>query len=89
MRLVKWLMLPAIFLVCATLLTDSPAARSDAGASDMSKPTNHFYFLTPGSIDFKTLLMPPPANNSAQTRDEIAWMLELQNTRTPAQIARA
>ncbi|HTV49240.1 MAG TPA: phosphatase PAP2 family protein [Phycisphaerae bacterium] len=89
MRLVKWITLPAMLLVCAALLIDSPAARADVSASDMSKPTNHFYFLTPGSIDFKTLLTPPPANNSFVTHAEINWMLELQNTRTAEQIARA
>jgi acid phosphatase (class A) len=46
-------------------------------------------FLKPSDIDFKTLLTTAPSNDSQQTKDDIAEILALQNSRTPADIARA
>jgi acid phosphatase (class A) len=74
---------------CFAIFTNQHFARPDASQSGVATTGKHLYFLSPDSINFKTLLTPPPANDSVQTHDEIAWMLELQNTRTPEQIARA
>ncbi|MGA2585279.1 MAG: phosphatase PAP2 family protein [Tepidisphaeraceae bacterium] len=46
-------------------------------------------FVKPTDIDFKTLLATAPSNDSEQTKDDIAMVLQLQNSRTPAEIARA
>lgn len=40
-------------------------------------------------IDLLTILPPPPANDSAQTKAEIGEVLTLQVTRTPEMVARA
>lgn len=46
-------------------------------------------FATAKTIDLLTLLKPPPANDSAQTRAELAEVLTLQVTRTPEMEAAA
>jgi len=45
-------------------------------------------FVQPDDIDIKSILAPPPANDSDQTRHEIEQMLQLQATRTAADVAR-
>jgi acid phosphatase (class A) len=45
-------------------------------------------YIQPGDIDIKSILPPPPANDSAQTKREIEHLLQLQSTRTDADIAR-
>jgi acid phosphatase (class A) len=45
-------------------------------------------FIQPDDIDIKSILMPPPANDSDQTRREIEQMLQLQATRTAADVTR-
>jgi acid phosphatase (class A) len=46
-------------------------------------------FATAKTIDLLTLLKPPPANDSAQTRAELAEVLSIQVTRTPEMEAQA
>lgn len=46
-------------------------------------------FIDAGQLDLLTLLAPPPANNSPQMQAELAEILSLQVTRTPAMVARA
>lgn len=74
---------------CFAISANQHFARPDASQSGITGTGKHLHFLSLESINFKTLLTPPPANDSVQTHDEIAWMLELQTTRTPEQIARA
>src|ERR1700722_2845333 len=45
-------------------------------------------FVEPGDIDIKLILSPPPAKDSDQTHHEIDQLLQLQATRTDADIAR-
>lgn len=52
--------------------------------ADEAKP-----FATAKTVDLLTLLKPPPANDSAQTRAELAEVLTLQVTRTPDMEAQA
>jgi len=49
----------------------------------------HAQFLAPASLDFKSILTPPPAPDSDQTKQEIEKILSLQQSRTPEEIARA
>ena len=60
------------------LLTAVFAAAANAGET----------FLQPGEIDIKSILPPPPARDSDQTKHEIEELLQLQSTRTDADIAR-
>jgi acid phosphatase (class A) len=46
-------------------------------------------FVSPGQVDLARLLPPPPAMGSAEQRDEIALLLQLQKQRTPAMVALA
>jgi acid phosphatase (class A) len=45
------------------------------------------YFVTSQQIDFSKLLAPPPAVGSPQERQEMAALMSLQESRTPAQAA--
>jgi acid phosphatase (class A) len=89
MRLIKWTMAATGLLLCALLTAQLPAQTVASNSNITYAVSSHLIFLQPGAVDFKSLLTPPPANDSVQTHDELNWMLELQNTRTPAQIARA
>jgi len=53
-------------------------------AADEAKP-----FATAQEIDLTQILPPPPANDSAETKKELAEVLALQVTRTPEMEARA
>jgi acid phosphatase (class A) len=46
-------------------------------------------FIKTEEIDFKSILPAPPAVDSDTTKQEIEQILQLQNTRTPAEVARA
>lgn len=46
-------------------------------------------FITAKDLDITQILPPPPANDSTQTKNELAEVLTLQVTRTPEQVARA
>src|ERR1700753_814589 len=46
-------------------------------------------FITAREINLSMLLPPPPANDSMQTRKELAEVLKYQVTRTPDMVARA
>ena len=59
------------------------AVASPARAED-AKP-----FITAHELDLSKFLAPPPANDSAQTKAELAEVLTLQVTRTPEMVARA
>jgi len=64
-------------------LTAASLAFLPAQAED-AKP-----FATAKTIDLLTLLKPPPANDSAQTKAELAELLSIQVTRTPEMEAQA
>ena len=68
-----------IVLILAVAFSD-PTAVCAAGA----KP-----FAASDSIDLVAILPPPPANNSPQTRAELAEILTLQVKRTPQMVTRA
>jgi len=71
----------AAFLVLAAFQLGAVA--SPARAED-AKP-----FITAHELDLTKFLAPPPANDSAQTKAELAEVLTLQVTRTPEMVARA
>jgi hypothetical protein len=58
------------------------------GLSVAAAPVTQPASLAPDSFDFVTLLGNPPANDSQQHKDEIAQLLQLQASRTPADVAR-
>ena len=63
---------------CQIAVTSLPARAEDA------KP-----YITAKELDLTKFLAPPPANDSAQTKTELAEILTIQVTRTPEMVARA
>jgi acid phosphatase (class A) len=59
---------------------------SVAAYADDAKPIP---FATSKDVDLTTILPPPPANDSAQTKIELAEVLSIQVTRTPEMVASA
>ncbi len=55
-------------------------------AAQSAKPSP---FVTAKEVDLVLILPPPPAADSAQTRQELAELLTIQVTRTPEAVARA
>jgi len=47
------------------------------------------HFVTAGDVDWKSLATTAPAEDSAQTKDELKTLHELETTRTPEQVAHA
>ncbi len=45
--------------------------------------------ISPCTTNFKSLLSPPPPNDSLQTQSELVHLLELQNSRDPAEVRQA
>ena len=70
----------ALFVLafCQIAVTALPVRAEDA------KP-----FITAKELDLTKFLAPPPANDSAQTKAELAEVLTIQVTRTPEMVARA
>lgn len=77
------------------------AARSPqrAGLDTLSFPTKEYgssltyvlvkpYYLSAPQVDALTASVAPPANSSDQTRQELDYLLGLQQARTPAQVQR-
>ena len=71
-------------LLGAMLAFAQVSAFAPAMAEDAAKP-----FTDAKTVDLLKILPPPPANDSAQTKRELAEVLSLQVTRTPEQEARA
>ena len=68
-----------VSLIAALCLMGAVAARADE-----AKP-----FTDSKEVDLLVILPPPPANDSAQTKAELAEVLTYQVTRTPEMVARA
>ncbi len=60
-----------------------------APASELAYAADAKPFITAENLDLASLLPPPPANDSAQTKAELGEVLTLQVTRTPEMEARA
>jgi acid phosphatase (class A) len=67
-----------------SLLILASLAASGSAFARSKKP-----FITGKEINLSLLLPPPPANNSMQTRDDLAEVMRLQVTRTPDMVKRA
>jgi acid phosphatase (class A) len=70
-------------MIRARILSIALLASTFAGAAKAADT-----YVQPGDIDVKTILQPPPAKDSDQTKHEIDELLQLQSTRTEADIAR-
>jgi acid phosphatase (class A) len=55
----------------------------------MATVWNRAHFLEPGEIDYKTILPGPPAPDSDVAKQDIDEVLQLQESRTPAEIEHA
>jgi acid phosphatase (class A) len=67
-----------------SLLILASLAGSDSAFARDKKP-----FITGKEINLSLLLPPAPANNSMQTKEDLAEVLRLQASRTPDMVARA
>ncbi|MFI5357644.1 MAG: phosphatase PAP2 family protein [Opitutales bacterium] len=77
----RWLALA----LCATLLAGGAAAAPEkTPAAALVAGGN---FIPPDSIDWKTVLPPPPAAGSVAALGDLETVLQVQATRTPADIA--
>jgi acid phosphatase (class A) len=61
------------------------AALATAHAADLPKPS----FVTPATLDLSTLLPPPPANDSTQTKTELAEVEQVQAEASPERVHQA
>ena len=64
-------------------------AQTDMAPAATAKPMKAFKVLTPADVDPARLLSPPPADNSARAKDELAQVQRLYRNRTPEQLAHA
>jgi acid phosphatase (class A) len=69
---------PLILAAAIALATGSTSALADQGT-----------YLNSNQIDLTKVLAPPPALDSARQKADLARVLEVQRTRTPAQVASA
>jgi acid phosphatase (class A) len=64
-------------------------ASSFAQGPELPKPAKAAYFINPMVMDLSLIVPPPPAQDSAAVKDELAELHRIQQTRTPAQVAAA
>ena len=76
--MVKRVSLAAIGVLVLAFAAAAPVQAKDAKSS---------VYLSAGSVDGAKLIGPPPAADSAEHRTQMAIVLWLQRTRTPAQVA--
>ena len=77
-------------LLLAGLAAGSLPTLAAAPAPDAAAPPGDVARCVAGAaLDLQRLLAPPPAQGSADTRAELDELLQLQATRTPAQVERA
>jgi acid phosphatase (class A) len=62
---------------------------ASAIVAPIASPVLLAQFVQTGSVDFKQILTPPPAQDSDATKQEIDAILALQQSRTPQEEARA
>jgi len=64
-----------------------PAGLGAAGSEGTVAPVAVGHFFSPGSIDWKAVLPPPPAPGSIAALGDLETVLQVQAARTPADIA--
>jgi acid phosphatase (class A) len=64
-------------------------AAATFGADAADSKYGDFIFVKPGQLDLGKLLAPAPDPNSETQKRDLATVLEVQKTRTPAQVERA
>jgi acid phosphatase (class A) len=73
----------AFLLASGTLLAQMPAADGTSGGEVKRTP----YYVDPLLLDLSTILPLPPTQDSETTRQELAYVHTIEQTRTPAQVA--
>jgi acid phosphatase (class A) len=71
-------------LCCAGMLAQTPAA-----APKPAKAEKPAYFFDPKVLDLSRIVPPPPAQDSATVKAELAELHQLEQTRTETQVAEA
>jgi acid phosphatase (class A) len=77
----------ALGIVLGLALLPYDGAAREATNATPKAPADKY--ITAGSIDLRTLLPDPPADNSDATKSEIEELLKIQESRTPLQVERA
>ena len=78
-------LLPRSWLLLA--LVTLPLARGADTPSDRSLPAAAEHFLHADSVDWKSVLPPPPANGTVPALADVETVLQVQANRTPADVA--
>jgi acid phosphatase (class A) len=76
----------ALLVIFTSFSAQTQAPKS---AAKPPKSARTPYFLDAQQLDLSSILPPPPAQNSAATRAELAEIHRLEKSRTPAQVAAA
>jgi acid phosphatase (class A) len=71
------------------LLVAALSVSSVALAAEQPKPAKSLKFLVESDVDPRKLLPPPPADGSDEQRTELAALVDIVKTRTPARYAQA
>jgi acid phosphatase (class A) len=74
-----------LFALFFALTVTTQVTASDASMGGETKAAPYF---DPATVDLKTIMADPPADGSAVTLKEIQLILEMQQLRTPEQVAR-
>ena len=74
---------PVLFCLAAMLAAGSQAADAGKPAPNETKAAT---FVDPAKVDLLTLLPPPPAQDSARTKAELAEIHMFETTRTPERV---
>ena len=72
-----------VLLIALTVATQVRASDASMGAETKAAP-----YFDPATVNLKIIMADPPANGSAATLREIKLILEMQQIRTPEQVAR-
>jgi acid phosphatase (class A) len=74
--------LTTALLFCAAIFAQTPAAPH-------VQADNTGYYTRSAPLDFSGIIPPPPAQNSETTKAELAELHQIEQSRTPAQVAAA
>ncbi|HWZ51886.1 MAG TPA: phosphatase PAP2 family protein [Granulicella sp.] len=78
----------ALLLASSTMLAQMPAGES-GGMSSVAAVKRTPYYVDPVLLDLSTILPLPPAQDSETTKQELAYVHKIEQTRTPQQVAQA
>jgi acid phosphatase (class A) len=79
----------ALLLASSTMLAQMPATESGGGISSAAAAKRTPYYVDPVLLDLSRILPLPPTQDSETTKQELAYVHKIEQTRTPQQVAQA